>query len=326
MDKAELILLKLYRLLLILLLIKTNGFAQNSSMITDEKARNLRKEKKVKTITVHKYWANDTVNFYKKVYLYDTLGAILKETTYFRNTDNIERELIYSYDTKGNLLSKIANEDGKKKPLIKITYSDNPKAEKEIHYSYDGEKVRENSWEIEYFEDTLIKFKTTVFGWDPVQKTHIEFLYNDKKLKTREVATKPDGDTISQMIFTYDDKDRLKRKYRKDVNNRITQDLKYVYNENDEIISVQGFNPKGELTSKTDYIFKNRQIINYKTYYGSNLTLEVDRMYDEKGNFIHDSYRNERFFYNDKNLPVRMEKKDKKGKIEGLEKYFYTYY
>lgn len=317
----------LYLTILFVLCHLANGQAQNYSIITDDKAQDLRKEKKVKTITVYNYWANDTVNFYKKVYTYDTLGTILRETTHYRNTDNPERELIYSYDAEGNLLSKVLETDGKKKPLLKVTYTDNPKTKEETNFSYDGEKVYKYIVYLEYLEDTLINLKKINNGWHGVPShSLVDFIYNDKKQKISEVATTLEGDTISQMLFNYDDKGRLRRKYRLDREGVITQDLRYVYNENDEIISVQGFNPKGELTSRTNYIFENGQIINYKTYYSGNLTLQVDRMYDEKGNFIYDSYKNERFTYNDKNLPVRMEKKDKKGKIEDLEKYSYTYY
>lgn len=303
-----------------------NAVAQyGSSIITNDKAQDLRKQKKIETITVYEYWQNDTINYNKLVYHYDTLGNILKKVGFKGATDKVGWERDYQYDKLGQLTEITITKDGIKRINTSIKYDAAARSKEETDFMYDGGKIYKHWYYTEYLEDTLVKLKK-FNSWTANETILVDFIYNDKKQKIWEISTNEKKDTTFQKSFSYDDKGNLKRQVYYNADNTINRDTRYLYNEKNELVSMMNFLPDGKQSGRTDYTFENGVITSYKTFVYGKVVLEVKRLYDERGNFLFDSFKNERFTYNDNNLPVRMEKRNKKGKIESLEKYSYTYF
>lgn len=288
---------------LLLLVYSANALMAQVEILTehDNKYREIRRDNKVASATIHKYRGQETTPYHTYVYNYDANGYILSCNEFWRDTERFEASEKYEYD-RNNRLVKIKK--------VQLVF---PLKDKNVKVC--SETETESIMSIEIADPTPLR-EETVF---------IEFAYSEKGQKIKETKLNATGDTLFYIGYMYDEKGNLVKETHHEFNPSTSWERVYAYNEANELIRFAQLNSSGKEIITTDYINENGVVKSYKTYVRGKLKHDVVYHYAENGDFLYNNLKYEHYTYNDKHLPISMEKIDPDGTPQGKDVYEYTF-
>lgn len=192
---------------------------------------------------------------------YNEDGAILTETsTDYRpdGTENIMRQIEYTYDKHGNLIRK------EEHSTATVGHALNHISITEYTYDSDGNRLTE-------------KLTSSSEGQEDKVFTDSEYQYDSKGNKIREISNLTDDHTYSPILYEYNGKDQLIKEsdYASTAPDTLKQYFVYEYDNSGNRVKYSRYSPEDQLLSYTEYEYIKISELKAK----GATTSEKDRLY-----------------------------------------------
>ena len=215
-------------------------------------------------------------------FTYDQQGNCTRETEDNDNDGQFEVELDRRFDNNGNAVHESRKSVMGDTEVTTRTYDTRGRLEKETHQ--EGNKRSETHWE--YGKGGALDTRWIDDTGDGTIGIRTRFTYDENGRKRREVVTRRDQPTASQVEYEYDSSGLLiAERSDRDGDGTWENTTKYVYGPAGQLLTSLVQSGNAEVRTEYDYDASGKMIRHtVRSPYGDE---ETTSQYDERGNLIH---------------------------------------